>query len=279
MEGGDAGTPESPSSPLEVSWASRRNTEDGRCPLEDPRDVPYLAQSRRLSCRCAGESALWLIPGASIAAVFSEPVEQTELPPGYCKFYFNTNRGCVRNICWFQHVPNKGDEKDNGYFSLILVTVFTTYYRISPPGVHFNSEVMTRLLYRLLNESQMKEVFTVLQIVVLVKMLCVDAGLELTVENFNYMQRQLDLLQAPREEIDVFLAVKSRLLEKQARRNEHFDLDVAVAEVESMTVTSPTEGDDFWYCDSAPFLDGHLPTDPGMNCQTIQSGAHCSCYI
>ncbi|MGH0117264.1 UNVERIFIED_CONTAM: hypothetical protein FKN15_032231 [Acipenser sinensis] len=122
--------------------------------------------------------------------------------------------------------------QDNGAFSLILVTVFTTYYRISPPGVHFNSEVMTRLLYRLLNESQMKEVFTVLQIVVLVKMLCVDAGLELTVENFNYMQRQLDLLQAPREEIDVFLAVKSRLLEKQARRSEQFDLDVAVAEVE-----------------------------------------------
>jgi len=24
------------SSTLEVSWASRRNTEDGRCPLEDP---------------------------------------------------------------------------------------------------------------------------------------------------------------------------------------------------------------------------------------------------
>ncbi|XP_058869341.1 protein TOPAZ1 isoform X3 [Acipenser ruthenus] len=206
---------------------------------------------------------------------FNEPVEQTELPPGYCKFYFNTNRGCVRNICWFQHVPNKGDEKfcmrivqkflktSNPSFLQRAVTVFTTYYRISPPGVHFNSEVMTRLLYRLLNESQMKEVFTVLQIVVLVKMLppsdlllqvfqrvtllglrkavpslidvtckCVDAGLELTVENFNYMQRQLDLLQAPREEIDVFLAVKSRLLEKQATRNEQFDLDVAVAEVE-----------------------------------------------
>jgi len=41
--------PESLLSPLEVSWASRRNTEDGRCPLEDPRDVPYSAQSRRLS--------------------------------------------------------------------------------------------------------------------------------------------------------------------------------------------------------------------------------------
>jgi len=24
---------------LEVLWASRRNTEDGRCPLEDPRDA------------------------------------------------------------------------------------------------------------------------------------------------------------------------------------------------------------------------------------------------
>jgi len=41
MEGGDSGTPESLSSPLEVLWASRRNTEDGRCPFEDPRDVPY----------------------------------------------------------------------------------------------------------------------------------------------------------------------------------------------------------------------------------------------
>ncbi|MGH0153396.1 UNVERIFIED_CONTAM: hypothetical protein FKN15_032007 [Acipenser sinensis] len=39
-----------------------------------------------------------------------------------------------------------------------------------------------------------------------------------------------------------------------------------------------TRGLDFWYCDSALFLDGRLPTDPGMNCQTIQYGAHCSCY-
>jgi len=48
-EGGDSGTLGSLSGPLEVSWASRRNTEDGRCPLKDPRDVPYSAQSRRLS--------------------------------------------------------------------------------------------------------------------------------------------------------------------------------------------------------------------------------------
>ncbi|MGH0138317.1 UNVERIFIED_CONTAM: hypothetical protein FKN15_000371 [Acipenser sinensis] len=37
-------------------------------------------------------------------------------------------------------------------------------------------------------------------------------------------------------------------------------------------------GDDFWYCDSAPFLDGWLPTDPGMNGQTIQYRALCSGY-
>jgi len=53
-----SGTPESLSNPLEVSWASQRNTEDGRCPLEDPRDVPYLAQSRRLSCWSTRETTL-----------------------------------------------------------------------------------------------------------------------------------------------------------------------------------------------------------------------------
>ncbi|MBN3283399.1 AFAD protein, partial [Polyodon spathula] len=43
-------------------------------------------------------------------------------------------------------------------------------------------------------------------------------------------------------------------------------------------ISQPTEGDDFCHCDSAPFLVGRLPTDPGMNCQAIQSGAYCSCY-
>ncbi|MGH0163316.1 UNVERIFIED_CONTAM: hypothetical protein FKN15_004724 [Acipenser sinensis] len=37
-------------------------------------------------------------------------------------------------------------------------------------------------------------------------------------------------------------------------------------------------GDDFGHCDYAPFLAGWLPTDPGMNCQTNQYEALCSCY-
>ncbi|MGH0123201.1 UNVERIFIED_CONTAM: hypothetical protein FKN15_013705 [Acipenser sinensis] len=40
---------------------------------------------------------------------------------------------------------------------------------------------------------------------------------------------------------------------------------------------SVRKGNDFGHCDSAPFLDGWLPTDPGMNCQTIQYEAHSSC--
>ncbi|MGH0152302.1 UNVERIFIED_CONTAM: hypothetical protein FKN15_033361 [Acipenser sinensis] len=38
------------------------------------------------------------------------------------------------------------------------------------------------------------------------------------------------------------------------------------------------QGDDFGHCDYAPFLAGWLPTDPGMNCQTNQYEALCSCY-
>jgi len=47
--------PESLSSPLEVLWASQWNTEDGRCPLED---IPYSAQSIRLSCWSTGKTTL-----------------------------------------------------------------------------------------------------------------------------------------------------------------------------------------------------------------------------
>lgn len=42
--------------------------------------------------------------------VFQKPLGLV-IPHRYCKFHFNTLRGCERAQCKFVHVPEQGDEK------------------------------------------------------------------------------------------------------------------------------------------------------------------------
>ncbi|KAL0962095.1 hypothetical protein UPYG_G00335590 [Umbra pygmaea] len=93
----------------------------------------------------------------------------------YCKFYFNIS-GCFHKMCWFLHVPKKGDEK----FCVDVVmrfikscrpaclqraaSVFTSYYQSSPPGIHYTPLVLNSLLTSLLNIGFLSDVKTVLHV-------------------------------------------------------------------------------------------------------------------
>uniref|UniRef100_A0A8C0HD20 Protein TOPAZ1 n=1 Tax=Chelonoidis abingdonii TaxID=106734 RepID=A0A8C0HD20_CHEAB len=178
-----------------------------------------------------------------------------ELPRKYCRFYFSTLRGCERVECWFWHVPEQGDEK-------VKIQIFMNYYREVTPGVHFDSQVLNDLLISLIKCSLLKEVFQLLNVAVMIKMLvtsielatwfwkyfrdanlyviCIffllmlqlfDAGMVFELEHFNCIIKFLHQLQVSSQEINVILNMKSRCA-RQFKKNWLCDLNLAIAEIQ-----------------------------------------------
>ncbi|XP_021113011.1 testis- and ovary-specific PAZ domain-containing protein 1 isoform X1 [Heterocephalus glaber] len=198
------------------------------------------------------------------------------IPHRYCKFHFNTFRGCERSPCKFAHVPEQGDEKVcmdvfKKYISINelcllqrAVNIFMEYYRKFPPGIHFDLQVLNELLLSLLKYCLLKEVFQVVNLTIMIKMLpalkillkifehvatmklrnavpplidifckLVEAGMMLDPEHFNYIVKLLCQLQASKQEIAAILEIKTRLQVGQFTKNWKHDLDSALNEVEN----------------------------------------------
>ncbi|XP_045654318.1 protein TOPAZ1 isoform X1 [Ursus americanus] len=197
------------------------------------------------------------------------------LPHRYCKFHFNTLRGCERSQCKFAHVPEQGDEKVcmdvfKKYISINelcllqrAVNTFMDYYCKFPPGIHFDLQVLNDLLNSLLKHCLLKEVFQVVNLSIMVKMLpalkillkifehvatmklrnavpalidifCkfVEAGMVFDPEHFNYIVKLLYQLQASQQEINAVLEMKSKLRMRPFKKNWKCDLDSAWNEIE-----------------------------------------------
>ncbi|XP_041046162.1 protein TOPAZ1 [Carcharodon carcharias] len=206
---------------------------------------------------------------------WTRPLELTALPSGYCRFYFTTVKGCKKKKCRFGHEVKKGDEKfcmeivqkflETGKLHLLLraVRTFRSYYRNFPPGIYCSSQVMNRLLFVLLNLRMLQEVFELLNMAVIMKVLpegdillnvfnlvvstdsramipnlieitckLVEVGLKFQLDQFNYMIHLLNQLQVSHQEVHFIMALKPRLLSHQAEPEEVFDLNFAIAEIE-----------------------------------------------
>ncbi|CAO2633086.1 Protein TOPAZ1 [Lemmus lemmus] len=114
--------------------------------------------------------------------VFQKPLGLV-IPNRYCRFHFNTLRGCERAQCKFVHVPEQGEEKIcmdvlKKYINLNeqcllqrAAHIFLEYYRKFPPGIHFSLQVLNDLLISLLEHRLLKEVFEVVKQSIVAKML------------------------------------------------------------------------------------------------------------
>ncbi|XP_004676318.1 PREDICTED: testis- and ovary-specific PAZ domain-containing protein 1 [Condylura cristata] len=206
--------------------------------------------------------------------VFQKPLGLM-IPHRYCKFHFNTLRGCERSQCKFTHVPEQGDEKVCmdvlkkyiGMNELCLlqraVNMFMDYYRKFPPGVHFDIHVFNDFLSSLLKHCLLKEVFQIVNLSIMVKMLpamkvlikifehvttmklrnavpalidifckMTEVGMVLDPEHFNYIVKLLYQVQASKQEITAVLEMKSRLQMRQFKKNWKCDLESALNEIE-----------------------------------------------
>ncbi|KAG8521503.1 Protein TOPAZ1, partial [Galemys pyrenaicus] len=175
--------------------------------------------------------------------VFQKPLGLM-IPHRYCKFHFNTLRGCERSQCKFTHVPEQGDEKVCmdvlkkyiGMNELCLlqraVNMFMDYYRKFPPGMHFDIQVLNDFLSSLLKHCLLKEVFQVVNLSIMVKMLMTEAGMVLDPEHLNYIVKLLYQVQASKQEITAVLEMKSRLRMRQFKKNWKCDLESALNEIE-----------------------------------------------
>ncbi|XP_075411681.1 protein TOPAZ1 [Tenrec ecaudatus] len=197
------------------------------------------------------------------------------IPHRYCKFHFNSLRGCERSQCKFTHVPEQGDEKVcmdvfKKYININelcllqrAVNMFIEYYRKFPPGIHFDVQVLNDLLTSLLKHCLLKEVFQILNLMIMLKILpslkillnifehvttmnlrsavpasidifckLVEAGMVLDPEHINYIIKLLYQVQASKQEITVVLEVKSRLQMRQFKKSWKCDLESALTEIE-----------------------------------------------
>ncbi|XP_048451431.1 protein TOPAZ1 isoform X3 [Rhincodon typus] len=211
----------------------------------------------------------------TMARPFNYPLELTALPSGYCRFYFTTVKGCRKKMCRFGHEFKEGDEKfcmeivqkflETGKLNLLLraVKIFRSYYRSFPPGNYCSSQLMNRLLFTLLNLRMLQELFEILNMAVIMKMLpdgnillnvfdlvastdsrplvpnlieitckLTEVGFKFKLDQFNYMMHLLNQLHVPHQEIDFIMALKPRLLSDQAEPEELLNLNFAIAEIE-----------------------------------------------
>ncbi|XP_070348894.1 protein TOPAZ1 isoform X6 [Equus asinus] len=143
------------------------------------------------------------------------------------------------------------------------VNMFMEYYRKFPPGIHFDLQVLNDLLTSLLKHCLLKEVFQVVNLSIMVKMLpalkmllkifehvaamklrnavpalidmfckLVEAGMVLDPEHFNYIVKLLNQVQASKQEITAVLEMKSRLQMRRFKKNWKCDVDSALNEIE-----------------------------------------------
>ncbi|XP_057624823.1 protein TOPAZ1 isoform X2 [Chionomys nivalis] len=207
--------------------------------------------------------------------VFQKPLGLVT-PHRYCRFHFNTLRGCERAQCKFVHVPEQGDEKIcmdvfKKYINLNekcllqrAAHIFLEYYRKFPPGIHFSLQVLNDLLISLLEHHLLKEVFEVVKLSIMAKMLpalkillkifefvasmklrnavptvieilCkfIEGGMAPDSKHLNYIVKLLYQTQASPQEIAAVLEAKSRLQVRQLAKNWRCDLDSALSEVET----------------------------------------------
>ncbi|TKC49494.1 hypothetical protein EI555_010963, partial [Monodon monoceros] len=137
------------------------------------------------------------------------------------------------------------------------------YYRKFPPGIHFDLQVLNNLLNSLLKHCLLREVFQVMSLSIMFKMLpalkillktfecvatmklrnavpalidifckLVEAGMVLDPEHFNYIIKLLYQVQASKQEITEVLEMKSRLQMRQFIKNWKCDLESALNEIE-----------------------------------------------
>ncbi|KAM6169264.1 LOW QUALITY PROTEIN: protein TOPAZ1 [Rhynchocyon petersi] len=206
--------------------------------------------------------------------VFQKPLGLM-IPNRYCRFHFNTLRGCERVQCKFLHVPEQEDEKVcmdvfKKYINvneLCLLqraaNMFMDYYRKFPPGIHFDLQVLNDLLNSLLKHCLLKEVFQVLNLSIMLKMLpalktllnifeyvvtinlrntipalieilrkLIEAGMVLDPEHCNYIIKLLLQVKASKQEVTAVLEMKSRFQVRQYKKNWKCDLESALKEVE-----------------------------------------------
>ncbi|XP_063778395.1 protein TOPAZ1 isoform X2 [Pseudophryne corroboree] len=114
---------------------------------------------------------------------FNPEIQTALLPYGYCKFFFNTLKGCFRKQCSFLHVPMQCDEKIcmdllrkllNEKHALLLrraVWIFTQYYGQHLPREHYDKSIFNALINPSLNMSCWPDVFHLLETAVTAKIL------------------------------------------------------------------------------------------------------------
>ncbi|XP_036446330.1 uncharacterized protein topaz1 [Colossoma macropomum] len=196
-------------------------------------------------------------------------------PVSYCRFYFSEHHSCLRNMCWFLHLPRDEDEKfcmetvqkfcRAGSPSLVqrAVEVFVGYYRTNSPGASFSQNIVNSLLSSLLNLALLTDLLPVINTLLshnktpppeLVMALyehvrergqlssvpelifltskMIDAGCVFTVNQCEMMQSELQMLQVPRKQMDIFHAVKCRALAANPLTAELSALSEAVVQVE-----------------------------------------------
>ncbi|XP_026145638.1 uncharacterized protein topaz1 isoform X2 [Carassius auratus] len=154
-----------------------------------------------------------------------------------------------------------------GKHGLILraVEVFMAYYSSCSPGVSFSEEIVNSLLSSLLNFCLLREFDAVINLLLKHKrrpppemMLAafklvmerglinsvpelihltsriVEAGCVFSVDQCEVMQNHLQIMQVPRQQMDIFLAVKCRALVTNPHTSELSDLAQAVVRVEML---------------------------------------------
>ncbi|XP_039593375.1 uncharacterized protein topaz1 isoform X2 [Polypterus senegalus] len=189
----------------------------------------------------------------------------------YCRYYFFNNNGCERVDCRFSHFLLEDDEKvcmnvvdrflKNQLTVQRAVDIFIGHYERFTPGCDFDNQVFSNLLSKLINCNEINKVLAVTK-TVLPKVLppihlllnvfervniwgygdavenltvitkqCVEAGLILTEENFNFMLHHFDELKAPIKYINILHSLKSRILKKEPNLNHQFDIHSACAKI------------------------------------------------
>ncbi|XP_018124795.1 protein TOPAZ1 [Xenopus laevis] len=203
-----------------------------------------------------------------------KPIQKTLLPVWYCKYFFNTFRGCMKPNCLYQHVPYQRDEKvcmeviqkllNENHTSLLkrAVWIFTNYYRKYVPGVHYNCNLLTKILHALYVRQIWGDVFHLLEtganvnilptsdmliklfenianaglttaVPSLMDVFCklVEAGMMLKPEEINVLITAMNHLQASKNYISIILDIKTRFDMQHSKKNWLCNLKIAVAEV------------------------------------------------
>ncbi|XP_072550441.1 uncharacterized protein topaz1 [Salminus brasiliensis] len=146
------------------------------------------------------------------------------------------------------------------------VVVFVEYYRTNSPGVSFSQSIVNSLLSSLLNLALIRDLLTVIRTLlshkktpppdlvvalyehvsekglltsvpelILLTSKIIEAGCVFTVNQCKMMQSQLQMLQVPRQQMEIFHAVKCRALATNPQTAEVSALAQAVVQVEVCT--------------------------------------------